>query len=136
MLALCPDVTYFFVLTLYPNVTVLLIDNLVCCSTILIGLVVYVCFVHMLALLLKSLSHVTNSCCSVVHTHVYYTFICCSVVSAVLTCTLICCSVVSAVLICTFICCSIVSAMLTHIHLLLCCECRAVPLILWTIIYY
>ena len=125
--------TYFFVLTLYPNVTVLLIDNLLCCSNILIGLVVYVCFVHMLALLLTSLSHATNSCCSVVHTHVYYTFICCSVGSAVLTCTFICCLLgvlcsyahSSAALLgvpCshTFICCSIGSVVLTYTFI--CCS--------------
>ena len=74
LLALCPVVTYLR-LTWRPDVTVHLFDNLLGYPNIAFGLVVKVWCVDtfILALLVTSLSHTTDSCCSVgsVHTHLY-----------------------------------------------------------------
>ena len=74
LLALCHVVIYFR-LTLHPDVTVHLFDNLLCYPNIAFGLVVNVWCVHtcILALLVTSLSHTTDICYSVgsVHMHVY-----------------------------------------------------------------
>ena len=79
LLALCPVVTYLR-LTLRPDVTIHLFDNLLGYPNIAFGLVVNVWCVDtcILALLVSSLSHVTtDSCCSVgsVHTHLYIYYI-------------------------------------------------------------